>query len=82
MTEIISVTSYTVSEMRYNQELQEKLLTERQSLLNELKDAIADQRKTVHLFEHERQMNIILKTTLEEMLNKVMFICNTNSNIR
>lgn len=42
-----------------------------------MRDTIADKRKYDILYEHERQMNIILKITYEDLLNKVIFICNT-----
>lgn len=63
--------------IKSNQHMQTQLLARRQSILNELRDTVADKRKYNILYEHERQMNIILKITFEDLLNNVIFICNT-----
>lgn len=76
------VFSYSVNEIEANQQIQAKLLAKKQYSLNELRDAIADQRKYSILFEQERQMNIILKTTIQNILEKVELVCNINSGIR
>lgn len=41
-----------------------------------MRDGIADKRKYDTLFEHDKRMNIILKITIKDLLNKMMYIRN------
>lgn len=38
-------------------------------------DAVADQRKGDFLFEQEKQFNFILKISINELLSKMLFLC-------
>lgn len=57
------------------QHIQNELVAKRQSVLNNMRDVINDQRKCDYLYEQDKRMNIILNITITELLNKIIDIC-------
>lgn len=55
--------------------VQETLLAKKQSLLFDMMETVADQRKYEIFCEQEKQKNIILKIMIAELHKKIIFLC-------
>lgn len=62
--------------MSAEQRAQDILLVKRKSLLNDMANVIADKRKFDIFHEQDKQKNIILKIMINELQEKMTFICN------
>lgn len=63
--------------MRDTINVQDTLLARRQYLLNEMLDAVADNRKYDYIYEQDKQRNIILKIMINELQTKLIFLRNS-----
>lgn len=61
------------------QHVQRILLAKKESILNAMRDAIADKRNSETLYEQDKQMKILLKVKINELHKKMIFICNMNA---
>lgn len=65
------------NQMRDTLNVQDTLLARRQYLLNEMLDAVADNRKYDYIYEQDKQRNIILKIMINELQTKLIFLRNS-----